>query len=103
PPPPPVLHYKNLPPAVPAPELRFNREWHIEIDRCCPKLIVFRGRIVFPARERMKPNRVETFFLATFHFGDVFLDADIGKYGNPHEPVRRDAAILLDKVAIKAS
>ena len=80
-----------------------NREWHIEIDRRCPKLIVFRGRIIFTAWERMKPNRVETFFLATFHFGDVFLDADIGKHGNPHEPVWRDAAILLDKVIIEAA
>ena len=80
-----------------------NRKRHIEINRRCPKLIVFRDRIVFAARERMKPNRFETFFLATFHFSDVFLDADIGKHGNPHEPVRRHAAILLDKVIIEAA
>ena len=80
-----------------------NRERHIEIDCRGPKLIVFRSRIVFAARERVQANSFEPFFLAAFHFSDVFLDTDIGEYGNPHEPVRRDAAVLLDKVIIETA
>ena len=80
-----------------------NRERHIEIDRRCPKLIVFGGRIIFAARERMKPNRLETLFLATFHFSDIFVNADIGQRGNPDQAVRRHAAVLLDKVIIEAA